>query len=878
MKNKIYRRLAVVLSISMMCSICMPVMAETGETEVVEEHVEENTTDMVIEKNVWKGEVKENNRVYLDENGEKVIGLQEIEDKVYFFDEEGIAQTGWQKVDGVEYYFSKETGERYEECIEEIDGIQYSFNKEGEYSIVEEEVTPQETTPETEESGMETETIPEDDSVEEENKIENPIAESVQAGWIETVEGKKYLDTAGNPLKGMQTISGKLYFFDIETGVLQLGWITVGENRYYAAQSGELYRNQIITFGAPWYYMGSDGSVQKGYIKAGNGSLYYGDLKTGILKKSSWVETEEKRYYANEKAELYKNQFIKFGDIYYYMGSDGSVQKGMINVNNDIYYSNLDTGIVKKNAGWIDYKNNRYYTRQGGALFRNQFIKFGDIYYYMGSDGSVQKGVVQTANGVYYADPESGIIQNLKEGWMEKDGKQYYMSPNGKFYSNQIITFGNIWYYMGSDGSVQKGYTKAADGTLYYGNPETGILKRSGWVEIENKKYYANERGALYKNQIITFGDIGYCMGADGSVQYGAVTLNGVTYYTDEVTGIIQKKTGWIEKNGKKYYANEKGILYRNQIITFGDIWYCMGDDGSVQYGIGEAGGKLYHTDEQTGIVIKVAGWIEKGGNRYYSNAQGILYRNQFISFGSIYYYCRDDGAICYGKQVINGIKYQFDETGIMIKESGWGENEGKKYYKNPATGFPYKNQWVTFGQVWYYAGMDGLMVSGWHEINGARYYFYPETFVMARNVSIDGWEIGSDGKAGSTQYLKKKINEIKKYVSVPYQTGGTTPLGWDCSGFTMWALKYLGVNIPRLSFEQAVCGTAIDKNDMSKWKPGDILVYSSGGYAGHVALYLGDGMLMHALNYRWGTLIQGVEYYEKWDSGTTLTGVRRYL
>ena len=84
--------------------------------------------------------------------------------------------------------------------------------------------------PESEESGMETETILDDDSAEEENKIENPIAESVQTGWIETAEGKKYLDAEGKLLKGIQTISGKLYFFDVETGVLQIGWITVGEN------------------------------------------------------------------------------------------------------------------------------------------------------------------------------------------------------------------------------------------------------------------------------------------------------------------------------------------------------------------------------------------------------------------------------------------------------------------------------------------------------------------------------------------------------------------------------------------------------------------------------------------------------------------------
>ncbi len=160
----------------------------------------------------------------------------------------------------------------------------------------------------------------------------------------------------------------------------------------------------------------------------------------------------------------------------------------------------------------------------GGILFSNMFIKFDTTYYYMGIDGSVQKGIVQTAQGVYYSDPKTGIIQNMKEGWLENEGKKYYVGPNGKLYSNQIITFGDIWYYMGSDGSIQKGIVKAVNDILYYANPETGILsKKEGWIDYDGKKYYSSAEGKLYHNQIITFGDIWYYMGSDGSVQKGII-------------------------------------------------------------------------------------------------------------------------------------------------------------------------------------------------------------------------------------------------------------------------------------------------------------------------------------------------------------------
>ena len=670
MKNKIYRRLAFILSLSMVFSVCTPVMAAEGATEIVQESAEENTMDAIVEKNIWKGDVKENNRVYLDENGEKVIGLQKIEDKVYFFDEEGIAQTGWQKVDGVEYYFSPETGERYENRVEEIDGIQYSFNEGGEYKIVEEEVVLPEIAPE---EDIETEIIPED-AVDVEQETEKSIEESVPK--------------------------------------VKTGWITDGENKYFADQNGVLYRNQIITFGNTWYYMGADGSVQKGYIKAANGSLYYGDPETGMLKKSSWVETEGKRYYANERAELYKNQIITFGNTWYYMGADGSVQRGYI----------------------------------------------------------------KAANGsLYYGDSETGMLK--KSSWVETEEKRYYANERAELYKNQIITFGNTWYCMGQDGSVQKGIVEINE-KLYNVDETSGkVIRKAQWVEKSGKRYYTNSDGVLYRNQVITFGSTWYCMGKDGSVQKGIVEVNGKLYYTDETTGQVIKKAQWIEQNGKRYFVTAEGKLYQNQIITFGNTWYYMGADGSVQKGIVSNKGTYYFADSESGIIRKQAGWIEYHGKKYYSQKTGVLYKNQFISFNETYYYCGSDAAIVTGKQVVGGIIYNFDSNGIMKKEGGWGEYNGNKYYKNPATGFPYKNQWVTFGQTWYYANVNGFMVSGWQTIRGYRYYFYPSTKVMARNTTIDGIRIGPDGKASTAYtYAANILNQVGWNLYAAYNWSASLP------------------------------------------------------------------------------------------------------
>ena len=333
-----------------------------------------------------------------------------------------------------------------------------------------------------------------------------------------------------------------------------------------------------------------------------------------------------------------------------------------------------------------------------------------------------------------------------------------------------------LYYYV--NGEAVKGIFEI-QGKLYYFNESIGILnQKAQWIERDGKRYFCNEQGILYRNQFIRFGDIYYYMGSDGSVQTGIVKASDDRLYYMGEDGVLQKKAQWIEQNGKRYFCDEEGRLYQNQVITFGDIWYCMGIDGSVQYGIVKAGGKYYNTDKATGIVIKKTGWLEENGNRYFSKSDGSLYQNQMIKFGTTYYYCGSDAAIVKNTtQAVDGVLYRFDSNGVMIKEGGWGEYRGNKYYKNPATGFPYKNQWVTFGRTWYYANSQGFMVSGWQTINGNRYYFYSDTKYMARNTVIDGIQIADNGVADPVySYAAKVLDQIGWNLRAAYNWSASLP------------------------------------------------------------------------------------------------------
>ena len=90
-------------------------------------------------------------------------------------------------------------------------------------------------------------------------------------------------------------------------------------------------------------------------------------------------------------------------------------------------------------------------------------------------------------------------------------------------------------------------------------------------------------------------------------------------------------------------------------------------------------------------------------------------------------------------------------------------------------------------------------------------------------------------------------LNTADQYVGVRYVWGGSTPKGFDCSGFTKYVFAKNGVTIPRTSREQVRAGDAIPL-DFDAMRPGDILLFAERGEAiSHVAIYVGSGRIIHA-------------------------------
>ena len=102
-------------------------------------------------------------------------------------------------------------------------------------------------------------------------------------------------------------------------------------------------------------------------------------------------------------------------------------------------------------------------------------------------------------------------------------------------------------------------------------------------------------------------------------------------------------------------------------------------------------------------------------------------------------------------------------------------------------------------------------------------------------------------------------VNYALQFVGNPYKSGGTSLTnGADCSGFVQSVFRDCGISIGRSSRDQAAGGTAIAVSDV---QPGDLLFYSNGGSINHVALYIGNGQVVHASNPRNGIRISNYNY-----------------
>lgn len=115
-----------------------------------------------------------------------------------------------------------------------------------------------------------------------------------------------------------------------------------------------------------------------------------------------------------------------------------------------------------------------------------------------------------------------------------------------------------------------------------------------------------------------------------------------------------------------------------------------------------------------------------------------------------------------------------------------------------------------------------------------------------------DAGDAGQEDSGAAADVRQNLVNYALQFVGGRYRAGGNDPhTGADCSGFVRYVMQNgAGISMNRSSRAQATQGRQIGADQM---QPGDLIFYGSGSRINHVAMYIGDGQIVHASTERTG-------------------------
>ena len=229
-------------------------------------------------------------------------------------------------------------------------------------------------------------------------------------------------------------------------------------------------------------------------------------------------------------------------------------------------------------------------------------------------------------------------------------------------------------------------------------------------------------------------------------------------------------------------------------------------------------------------ITGKTGSWYRVN----YNLTQGYMHESYLNT------YTRKNVELGYGR--VNGNKVNVRSGPGTSYTSLTRANNGDKAY---IIGF--NSQWykVIFGSHIGYIRSDYLDLTEIPYENNASTK-EPLFFVKGNSTGVTPSASALNGSGTTSATRQKIVENAKQLLGTPYVWGGSTPKGFDCSGFVQYVMNLSGITLPRTTTEQYKVGTYVAKSDL---QPGD-LVFLQNTYRdgiSHVGIYIGDGKMIHA-------------------------------
>lgn len=451
----------------------------------------------------------------------------------------------------------------------------------------------------------------------------------------------------------------------------------------------------------------------------------------------------------------------------------------------------------------------------------------------------------------------------LPGSWAYQNGKWWWRYEDGGWPSNCFLTIGGAEYYFDSEGYAATGWRYLSDGWhLFSGScahlkgwaasgshwfylDETSGLMKIGWVLVNHNWYYLDLSGAMQTGWLF-LDNTWYWLEPSGLMATGFKLVNGALYHFSQSGSM---STGWFVDDGTWYCANATGAI-RAGWFYYGSNWYWLdpNNNGAMLLGFQTVNGSIYYLDPDSGGALECNAWIfSQDGSAYYACGSGaIVLTGVKDSVGAIklndaegkpmvgwywssaaqtWFYTDSDGVLQHGWQLIGERWYHLDnESGVM--NTGWFRDADR---------------------LWYYLMSSGQMATGWNSIDNGEYFFNaagawvePERSAHTSSQSqIVGrcYNVPSPGVGLCSEWVSE----------VFYPVLGSYPNGDACDMFWNWC----------------------HSRDISQLKVGMIVAVpththtNAGARWGHIAIYVGNGMVMDNIGYiRTTSLAWWLNYY----------------
>lgn len=403
---------------------------------------------------------------FIDKSGQRVTGMQVIDQQRYYFDTEGYVQTGWITVGGIWYY--GDSRGILQVGWQTINNQRYYFNPETACMV----------------TGLQT--------IGDASFVFGQQGACITGkGWKQDGDTWYYLLNDDAPALGWRSIGGHWYYFDTTTARMVTGWETINGSRYYFTTSGAMCSSGWRSINGTWYYFERSGAMATGWKQLG-GTWYY--LKPGNGAMAiGWENINGAWYYFTASGAMCNPGWRSINGTWYYFEHSGAMAQGWKQLGGTWYY--LKPGSGDMAIGWASVNGTWYYFTASGAMCSPGWRAIDGTWYYFEHSGAMAQGWKQLSGTWYYLKPGSGA---MAIGWENINGTWYYFTPSGAMCSPGWQMINGAWYYFESSGAMATGW-KTIGGLQYYLAPADGHMV-TGTVTIDGHVYAFNASGVYVED------------------------------------------------------------------------------------------------------------------------------------------------------------------------------------------------------------------------------------------------------------------------------------------------------------------------------------------------------------------------------------------